>query len=176
MVSLTRLLVPAAPKAAGYGRTRAGRPCYVGRPCYNGGMTQITTLTAVLLLLALSTPAFAADAKADKNAAGDEKAGSVLYHVVHFKFKDSATKEQIGEVERAFAALKDGVPGIASLTWGTNVSPEKLDKGFTHCFVLAFASEKDRDAYLPHPDHKAFGKVLGPVLADVFVIDFWSQE
>ena len=37
------------------------------------------------------------------------------------------------------------------------------------------ASEKDRDAYLPHPEHKAFGKVLGPVMDDVFVIDFWSH-
>ena len=72
-------------------------------------------------------------------------------------------------------ALKEKIPGIASLDWGTNVSPEKHDKGFTHCFVLSFASEKDRDAYLPHPAHKAFGKMLGPILDDVMVIDFWSQ-
>src|SRR5687767_7668618 len=142
-------------------------------------MTQITTLTAVLLLLALSVPAFAADAKADakadKNAAGDEKAASVLYHVVHFKFKDSATKEQIGEVERGFAALEDNIPGIASLTWGTNVSPEKLDKGFTHCWILSFGSEKDRDAYLVHPEHKKFVGLVGPVLAEAFVVDFWGK-
>jgi hypothetical protein len=137
-------------------------------------MTQITTLTAVLLL-ALSVPAFAADAKADKNAAGDEKPGSALYHVVHFKFKDSATKEQIAEIERAFAALKDGIPEIASLTWGTNVSPEKLDKGFTHCWILSFGSEKDRDAYLVHPEHKKFVGLVGPVVADAFVVDFWGK-
>ena len=83
--------------------------------------------------------------------------------------------EQIKAVEEAFVGLKEKIPGVASVTWGTNVSPEKHDKGFTHCFILTFASEKDRDAYLPHQDHKAFGKVLGPVLADVFVIDFWGQ-
>jgi len=27
-----------------------------------------------------------------------------------------------------------------------------------------------------HPDHKAFGKVLGPVMEDVFVIDFRAKE
>jgi hypothetical protein len=58
---------------------------------------------------------------------------------------------------------------------GINVSPEGLDKGFTHCFILTFKSEKDRDAYLVHPDHKAFGGLVGPVLDDVFVIDFWAR-
>ena len=108
-------------------------------------------------------------------AAAPAKTGGKLFHVVSLKFKSSATKDQIKAVEDAFAGLKDKIPGITSLEWGTNVSPEKHDKGFTHCFILGFASEKDRDAYLPHPEHKAFGKVLGPVLEDVFVIDFWSR-
>ncbi len=99
-----------------------------------------------------------------------------MYHVVSLKFKPGSTPEQIGLVEQAFGALKEKIPGIVSLKWGTNVSPEKHDKGFTHCFVLTFATEKDRDAYLVHDDHKAFGKVLGPVLDDVLVIDFWAKR
>ncbi|HXG48218.1 MAG TPA: Dabb family protein [Methylomirabilota bacterium] len=98
-----------------------------------------------------------------------------LQHVVAFKFKETATREQIKEVEDAFRALKTKIPQIKEYQWGTNVSPEKHDKGFTHGFVLTFHSEKDRDDYLVHPDHKAFGKLVGPVLADVFVIDFWTQ-
>jgi len=78
-------------------------------------------------------------------------------------------------VEAAFQGLKKQIPQIASFEWGTNVSKEKHDKGFTHCFILTFKSEKDRDAYIEHPDHKAFGKIVGPVLEDVFVIDFWSR-
>jgi hypothetical protein len=104
------------------------------------------------------------------NAAGK------LEHVVSLKFKAAATPEQIKAVEDAFRGLKQKIPEIVSLEWGTNVSPEKHDKGFTHCFILAFKSDKDRDAYLVHPDHKAFGKVLGPVMEDVFVIDFWAKE
>jgi len=99
-----------------------------------------------------------------------------LYHVVSFKFKESATKEQIKQVEDAFRDLKKKVKEIQSYEWGTNVSPEKHDKGFTHAFVLTFKSDKDRDAYLIHPDHKAFGKIVGPVLADVFVVDFWATK
>ena len=111
------------------------------------------------------------------NAADDatKNQGKVLYHVVNFKFKPEASKEQIEKVEKAFAELPKKIPQIKGFSWGTNNSPEKLDKGFTHCFILTFASEADRAAYLPHPDHKAFGKVLGPVLGDVFVIDFWGE-
>ena len=99
-----------------------------------------------------------------------------LLHVVSLKFKPGATPEQIKLVEQSFAGLKEKIPGITWLKWGTNVSPEKHDKGFTHCFVLSFASEKDRDAYLPHPAHKDFGKVLGPAMEDVMVIDFTAKE
>lgn len=99
-----------------------------------------------------------------------------LLHVVSFKFKDTAAKEQIKEVEDAFRDLKKKIKAIKDYQWGTNVSPEKHDKGFTHGFILTFSSEKDRDDYLVHPDHKAFGKLVGPVLADVFVIDFWARD
>jgi len=104
------------------------------------------------------------------NAAGK------LIHVVAFKFKTTASPEEIKKVEEAFQQLKQKIPQVVSLEWGTNVSPEQRNKGFTHCFLLSFKSDKDRDAYLEHPEHKAFGKIVGPVLEDVFVIDFWSKE
>jgi hypothetical protein len=118
-------------------------------------------LTILVLACSLALCASAADGK--------------LYHVVSFKFKESASKEQIKQVEDAFRDLKKKIKEIHSYEWGTNVSPEKHDKGFTHAFILTFNSDKDRDAYLVHPDHKAFGKIVGPVLADVFVVDFWSK-
>jgi hypothetical protein len=99
-----------------------------------------------------------------------------LLHVVAFKFKTSASKEQIDQAVAAFRDLPQKIPAIQSFEWGTNVSPEKHDKGFTHGFVLSFKSEKGRDEYLVHPDHKAFGKKLGPIIDDVFVIDYWAQN
>jgi hypothetical protein len=124
------------------------------------------TLLALLTgLLALSLLAPAADSPKAR-----------LRHVVSLKFKDDATKEQIKQVEDAFAALETRIPTVNALKWGTNVSPEKLNKGFTHCFLLTFKSDKDRDTYLVHPAHKEFGKLLEPVLADVMVIDFWAKD
>jgi len=103
-------------------------------------------------------------------------AAEKLNHVVSFKFKADAKPEDIKKVEKAFHALKQSIPEILTFDWGTNVSKENHDKGFTHCFILTFRSEKDRDAYIEHPDHKAFGKLVGPVLEDVMVIDFLTQR
>lgn len=99
----------------------------------------------------------------------------VLRHVVLFSFKEEATAENIASVEAAFKALPSKIPQIMDFEWGTNNSPEGLDKGFTHCFFLTFASEEDRAIYLPHPDHKAFGEVLSPHLEDVLVVDYWTE-
>ena len=99
-----------------------------------------------------------------------------LLHVVAFKFKATTTPGQIQEVTDAFSALPKKIKAIKSLEWGVNVSPEKHDKGFTHGWVLSFRSEKDRDDYLVHPDHKAFGALLGPLVDDVFVMDYWARD
>ena len=103
----------------------------------------------------------------------DEK---LLRHVVLFKFTDSTTPEQIKEVEDAFRALPSKINFIRGFEWGTNVSPENLNQGYTHCFFLTFASDKDRDAYLVHPAHKEFAKILTPYLDKVTVVDFWAQK
>jgi hypothetical protein len=95
--------------------------------------------------------------------------------VVLFKFKDDTSAEQIKEVENAFTSLPEKISVIKCFEWGTNVSTENRSDGFTHCFVLSFLSEADRDTYLNHPDHKAFGKTLGPYLYKVRVIDYWSR-
>ena len=92
------------------------------------------------------------------------------------KFKDTTTKEQIKQVEEAFRALKAKISQVQSLEWGTNISPEKQDKGFTHCFLVTFNSEKDRDAYLVHPEHKKFVEFALPLVGDAFVLDFWAKN
>lgn len=111
--------------------------------------------------------------EADPEAEANQK---LLRHVVLFKFKETATEADIKSVEDAFMALPAKIPEIKAIEWGTNNSPEGLSKDFTHCFFLTFASEEDRAVYLPHPDHKAFGAVLGPHLEDVLVVDYWTND
>ncbi len=55
-----------------------------------------------------------------------------------------------------------------------NNSPEGKNLGFTHVYLATFESVAARDAYLPHPEHKKFGDLLGKlgVVEDVFVVDY----
>lgn len=99
-----------------------------------------------------------------------------LRHVVLFSFKDDATKEDIRKIEKAFSALPGKIPQIKGYEWGTNNSPEGLNDGLTHCFFITFDSEEDRAIYLPHPAHKAFGKILQPHLERAVVVDYWTNE
>jgi hypothetical protein len=100
---------------------------------------------------------------------------SLLRHVVLFSFKDEASPEAVDQVVSDFGRLPGQIPGIVSYEWGTNVSPEGLNDGFTHCFTLSFASNEDRDGYLVHPAHEAFVKTLGASLARSLVLDYWTR-
>ncbi|SNT25600.1 Stress responsive A/B Barrel Domain [Noviherbaspirillum humi] len=100
---------------------------------------------------------------------------AVLRHVVLFAFKQEASAEQVNDTVSRFAALPQAMPGIRQFEWGSNVSPEGLNDGFTHCFTLSFASAEDRDAYLTHPAHQAFVARLGECLARSLVIDYWAR-
>ncbi|MDB5791443.1 MAG: Dabb family protein [Massilia sp.] len=102
-------------------------------------------------------------------------ASSVLRHVVLFSFKAGASAEQVANVVAGFGALKSAIPGIESYEWGTNVSPEGLNDGFTHCFTLTFASDEARDGYLVHQAHQDFVATLGACLERSLVVDYWTQ-
>ncbi|HWL09204.1 MAG TPA: Dabb family protein [Planctomicrobium sp.] len=108
--------------------------------------------------------------RAEKTPAG------LLRHVVLFTFKPEATPAQIQELIIAFGKLPSQISQIKDFEWGTDNSPEGLQKEHTHCFLVTFASEEDRDAYLPHPAHQAFVDKLKPLLADVTVVDYWAKK
>ncbi len=101
----------------------------------------------------------------------------LLRHVVLFKFKENTTPADITQLETEFRTLATvKLSQIKQYEWGTNVSKENLDHGYTHCFVLTFANEQDRDAYLVHDDHVAFVKILKPHLGEATVIDYWAHS
>lgn len=98
-----------------------------------------------------------------------------LRHVVMFTFREDASREAVDAVVADFGRLPAEIPGIAAFEWGTNVSPEGLNDGFTHCFTLTFGSNEDRDVYLVHPAHTAFVATLGACLARSLVVDYWAK-
>ena len=96
-----------------------------------------------------------------------------LRHVVLFTFKSTSSAKSVDSVVKAFNKLYGSVPQVKKMEWGLNMSPEHLDQGFTHCFVLTFSSEKDLASYQLHPAHKAFQTILKPHMDKVFVVDYF---
>ena len=124
-----------------------------------------TILVTLALAVAAMTSALADNHKKD----------APYRHVVCFKFKDDATKEQVAAIEKAFGELPEKIDTITGYEWGTNVSPEGLADGFTHCFIVTFKDKAGLEAYIPHKAHKAFVDKLKPILDKVFVIDFVAK-
>ncbi len=105
-----------------------------------------------------------------------EKPAKMLRHIVMFKFKETSSKEDIQKVVDAFRSLRKSIPQVSAFEYGTDNSPEGLSNGFTHCFLVTFQTEADREVYLPHPKHKEFVEVLKPHLDKVQVVDYWASE
>ena len=105
----------------------------------------------------------------------------MLRHIVLLQFAESTTRETINEIFAGFGALVAKLPGAIRVTSGPNVSPEPLDKGFRHGFVMDFESAAARDAYLAHHEHVSFaeGTVIPALTAgreSIVVFDYEVAE
>lgn len=108
--------------------------------------------------------------------ASSDAAAPCLRHVVLFKFNPGTSAADVTAIETAFRALPQQIPTIVGFEWGTDVSPENLARGYTHCFLVTFADVAGRDAYLPHPAHRAFVDLVRPHLAEAFVVDYVARR
>lgn len=99
-----------------------------------------------------------------------------LRHVVMFQFKEGTSAEDLKAIENKFASLPGDIPEITAFEWGTNNSPEGLDDGYTHCFLVTFKDESGREVYAPHPSHKEFGSIVRPHVEKVLVVDYFAKE
>ena len=134
------------------------------------------TLSSIIIFLSLILCNCGNSSDQKKTESMIKSKESVLRHVVLFKFKEDATEAQIKEIEDKFMALPKSIPVILDFEWGINDSPEDFHQGFTHCYLLSFKSENDRDkVYTVHSEHKAFVSSLQPYLEKVFVVDYWTK-
>jgi len=127
----------------------------------------------IFISIILTYPACQDSSQSTNKEAVNKK---VLRHVVLFKFNDDASEQDVNRLNEAFNSLPDAIPVIKDFEWGINDSPENFHQDFTHCYLLTFSSEEDRDSiYAPHPKHKAFGAALQPHLEKVLVVDYWTN-
>ena len=140
-------------------------------------MTHRMLLCTLALLVAGCRPAPGTATELSTAPASAATPRGAVRHLVVFRFKPGATPEQVAELTRAFAGLRERIPGIIGYEHGVNHSPEHMNQGMTHVYLLTFESAAARDAYLPHPQHKAFGQLLGRlgIWEAGFVVD-WTPN
>ena len=95
-------------------------------------------------------------------------------HIVILKFKPDITEGQVNEIFAALKNLLDSklIPGLLEYSGGPYDSPEGMNKGFTHAFIMKFADRETRDAYFPHPDHEVVKNMIIPNVDDAIAFDY----
>lgn len=96
----------------------------------------------------------------------------MVKHVVLFSFNYPLESDEVRELNSNFDKLPSLIPEVVKYDAGSNMSPENLAQGYQMCYVLDFKDATDRDAYLIHPQHKAFVESAGSVIKDALVFDF----
>jgi hypothetical protein len=97
---------------------------------------------------------------------------SKVKHIALIKFKEGTSEEQIDKLFGEIMDITEVIPGIEDYVAGKNMSPEGLNQGFTHAFIMTFQDAAARDAYLPHPEHERVKALILPMTESVIVLDF----
>ncbi|KAJ5338734.1 hypothetical protein N7452_005462 [Penicillium brevicompactum] len=103
-----------------------------------------------------------------------------ITHIVLFQFKSSVAAGDIHDACQRMLALKDNcihpsseLPYIKSASGGKDNSPEGIQGGITHAFIVEFSNAEDRDYYVKSdPAHQDFIKSLDGLIEKAQVIDF----
>ncbi|KAI9371399.1 hypothetical protein BJX61DRAFT_511651 [Aspergillus egyptiacus] len=103
-----------------------------------------------------------------------------ITHIVLFQFKAGISADVINDVCARMLALKENClhpasqkPYIVSSSGGKDNSPEGIQNGITHAFVVQFASAEDRSYYLEKdPAHLEFVRSLDGVIEKVQAVDY----
>jgi hypothetical protein len=95
-----------------------------------------------------------------------------VHHLVLLKFKPATPPASITALFQALVRLKEVIDGIEGFRGGAYSSPEGLNQGFTHGFVMTFTSAAARDGYLTHAEHERVKEQFLPGGADVIAFDF----
>lgn len=84
----------------------------------------------------------------------------MIRHIVLTKFKPGTTEEKISSIYDGLAGLTEKLPGAQNFTGGRSQSPENIERGYMHGFVIDFDSWDALKTYADNPEHQALGGQL----------------
>ncbi len=84
----------------------------------------------------------------------------MIRHIVLTRFKAAVSEDTIAEIYRGLAALVDQLDAASGFTGGRSTSPEQIERGYMHGFVIDFESRDALQNYADNPEHKRLGGLL----------------
>lgn len=84
----------------------------------------------------------------------------MIRHIVLTKFKPEVSEETIKGIYDGLAAVVDQLSGAGNFTGGCSESPEQIERGYMHGFVIDFDSWDALQTYTDNEEHKALGGQL----------------
>lgn len=84
----------------------------------------------------------------------------MIRHIVLVKFRPEVREAHIDALFDELNDIRTKIDGVLSITAGRSESPEKIERGYMHGFVVDFTDWDALQAYQDHPDHKALGAKL----------------
>jgi hypothetical protein len=88
------------------------------------------------------------------------------------RFKPGVGEATIRELLGSVHALQSAIPGILSVESGPYDSPEGMNQGYTHGFLVTFDTAQSRNTYLDHPAHDVVRDNLIAQLEGAIAFDF----
>ena len=95
-----------------------------------------------------------------------------VHHMVLLAFTPGTPERTAADFFADLGRLKALLPGMVYFAGGPYCSPEGLNQGFTHGFLMTFHDAQARDEYLFHPEHEAVKARHLPAVEKVIAFDF----
>lgn len=89
----------------------------------------------------------------------------MIRHVVLVKVAPGVAEAEITAIFDGLAALTATLRGARGFAGGRSDSPERMERGYTHGFVVDFDSRADLTAYADHPAHRDLGARIVAIAA-----------
>lgn len=88
------------------------------------------------------------------------KAVGMIRHIVLIRFPADADEAAIAAMFAELHRMQAQIPGMLAVTAGRSKSPEQMERGYRHGFVVDFDGWQALQTYQDHPAHRALGAQL----------------
>lgn len=84
----------------------------------------------------------------------------MIRHIVLTRFAPETTEETISAIYDGLRSVSERLPGAGGFTGGRSQSPEQIERGYMHGFVIDFDSWDALQTYAEDEEHKGYGSQL----------------